>query len=293
MSSINRIQSLISAPALLGVILILPTVLFAQENYDQELAVRLLGVINGMRSKANIKPVTGDPRLAGTAEAHLLELSIHEDIFVQPLDELNLRKRISAANVLSTSVGEIRLMLPDLGLDDIEDRVEEALRVKSTLKTILDPKFSLAGLAVMRKGMTICALGILVCPLRVMPIEKAEQLFLDVLQRARTANGFPTFSVAPFDKLRQASCEMARKDSLAPAMNVLHTALSRETIAGTYAFTAGDPEDFSSVPEIRELLRARIRAPNDHRTIAVGICLANSSTYPNGSYWFIVALYDY
>ena len=86
---------------------------------------------------------------------------------------------------------------------------------------------------------------------------------------------------------------MARKDSLEPALNILHTSLdTREQVSRTFAFTSGDPENVS-VPTVADLVRVNARSPRDHRVISVGACLASSPSYPNGNYWFIVALYDF
>ena len=280
-------------PALL-LILLLPPYLYSQQVPEQELAADLLKVMNRIRAQAGVQPVRVDMRLSESAGDELAESIVNPQSFERLQDETDLRKQVAAAKIPSTAVGEVRLVLPDLGSDEgFTERAAEALQFQATLKTLLDPRFSLAGVSIARKSMNIYGLGILVSPLREMEIDEAEKLLLAALQKARTGEGRPEFSVTPFKRLREASCEMARRDSLTPALNVLHSVFdTQEKVSETFAFTSGDPEDLSAAI-VTDLLHTKARSPNDHRAISVGGCLASSRSYPNGSYWFIVALYDY
>jgi hypothetical protein len=279
---------------ILVLILLLPSYLYSQEDSDQELAKDLFNLINRIRAQVGVRPVRDDTRLTEFAGVELAESIVNPQLFERVEDETNLRKQVAAARVPATTIGEVRLVLPDLGSDeDFNDRAVETLQLQATLKTLLDPRFSLAGVSITRKDMNIYGLGILVAPLREMEIDEAEKLFLATLQKARTGEGQPEFSVTPFKRLREASCEMARRDSLTPSLNVLHSVFdTKKQISGTFAFTSGDPEDISA-SIITDLLHTKARSPKDRRVISVGGCLASSRSYPNGSYWFIVALYDY
>jgi hypothetical protein len=248
-----------------------------------------------MRLKAGVAELKPDPRLRGAAGSHAILFAARQDFSVQYPNELTLRQRIDHARVPCVDVGEIQLMLPDIGTDDDELRAEDAMRTESALRTILNPKFSVAMFAVIRDGMSIYAVGDFVSPVRVLPAEKAEELFLIALQEMRRPTGLRRFAVTPLIRLRKAACEMARKDSLAEGIDIVHMdSQTGEEVRSVFTFTTGDPEKISSIPQVAELANARPRFGhrNDQRTISIGACLASSATYPNGTYWFIVALYD-
>ena len=169
-----------------------PQVLFSQEDLDQQLATSLLSLINRIRVQSRVLPVTGDSRLTESPRLELLQGVAQPNTFNRTLEETRLRKRIASAVVPCTTVGEIRLVLPDLGSDDdFPDRATEALLVPSTLTTLLDPRFSMIGISVMRRDTNIYGVSILVSPLREMEIDKAEELFVAKLQKARSEQELP------------------------------------------------------------------------------------------------------
>lgn len=253
----------------------LPCIAAAQESSDAAIAGKLLSMLNQVRTDAGLPVLKADTRLNSAASVHLYEFANSGEISDQFEGEPSLVERLRAAKVYSGSAGEIMLKVADV------DQVPGQLRAsESARRVLLNPKFSLAGIAQINTGTQLFIVANLVQPLDALSPDEVETLIVEAAQRARESHKLLPFKSLPMRRLRGLACDMAKKDSLKvaaidPAMEY-GNALT--TVGQTLVFTTRDPQ----------VLPASVQAVGfDPKisVISVGACFARSPTHPDGTYW--------
>jgi uncharacterized protein YkwD len=252
----------------------------AQYVADTKFEQEVLWVVNDMRTKAGLPPLSLDARLKQAALKHLAEFAANDGNFSdQYHGEPSLLERIAAAKLPRKSAGEVLLKLPDTMTDE-PHRIAEALQTKQSQAVILNRHYSAVGFAVAHTDFYIYAVGNFTDSFRVMPIDWAERLAAKGLEQSLKAKNLPPFQVTFKKKLRQLACEAARTDSLEAGID---TTMAEESVV----YTTVDPEHADLLDAITNWQsRSAIR----NTEIYLGACFAASKSFPEGRYWFVVWL---
>lgn len=240
----------------------------------------LLSMLNDVRTKAGLAALTMDQRISDAAAMHLASFITNERIADQFDGEPSLLGRLRMAQVLSGSAGEIMLRAKTI------DQVPALLKAADIQKALLNPAYSLAGVAQMQHGPEIFIVADLVRPLRSLSPDEVENLMIDSLQQARRDAKLINFKIVPMRQLRGTACDMAKKDSLktAPINPYSGYIGTPSNDVRNFTFTAVDP---GALPH-------NIQVAGDDpkiNTASLGVCFAKSKTYPDGIYWVALVLY--
>ncbi len=243
------------------------------DNPTDEPNEKLLLMMNDVRTKAGIKTLNQDKRIDDAAAMHLAEFVKNGQISDQFEGEPSLQERLRMAKAASGAAAEIVLRLPDL------DHVPEVLKRDDIQKFLLNPAYSLAGVAQMQSGGELFIVANLVRPLQSLSADEVEKTTIDSLQQARTSAKRMLFKVIHMRQLRGMACDMAKKDSLkaAPVNPYFGYVGSPSQDVRNFTFTTVDP---GALPHGVQI------AGDDPKinTASVGVCFAPSKTYPDGIY---------
>jgi len=257
---------------------------WGQNLPDREIADKVFSMANQVRVAAGLPALKADPRINDAATLHVVEFAKDGHPADQYGDEPWLMERLRMAEVRAGAAGEILLSVPDV--DHVPEQMKTAEPVRNTL---LNPKFTLAGFAVLRGGPQLYIVGNLVQLLEDLSIEQVEDLVVDTVQHRRMAVKIMPFKVIPMHQLRERACGMVKKDSLKatpvdPYLDKFPAPPSRDF--RILAFTASDPRVLSDT----------IRGPADDpklNALSVGVCFGSSKTYPTGTYWIVLEFYNF
>jgi hypothetical protein len=252
----------------------------AQDAYNSAAEEKFLALMNEIRVGAGLPALKSDPHLKDAARLHVYEFTKRKNISDQYEGELGLRERVWAAQVPSGAVGEVMLRAPDL--DHAADQLIDA----SMKPTVVNPRFSAAGVAAMQSGDQLFVVANLAQPLQMLEPDEVEGVVVDAFQQLRTAKKNAPFLVVSRPILRTYACEMAQKDSLniTPIDPYSGSNAPAADKSGQYKYTSVDPGTLPS--ELQKIgFEPKIN------TISVGACFAKSPTYPDGVYWIYVVLY--
>lgn len=255
--------------------------LWAEDGIDTVPGEKMLLAMNQVRTGSGLPPLKEDSRLQEAARFHLIEFVKHQQISYQFEGEPSLSERLKTAQVSFGAAGEVMLMLPDL-----DAAADQLLSNDATRKVVLDPRYSAAGFVAIRSGPEIFVVGDLVQPIASLSSDAAEKAVVDAVQHARAERKMALLKAVPMNRLRNAACEMAKKDSLkiapinpyreymgAPSQNVFNLTLA-----------TADP---GALPASIQNMRGDPKI----NALSVGVCHAESPTYPNGAYWIVMLFY--
>lgn len=238
-------------------------------------------MLNDARANAGLSALASDKRIDDAAALHVVEFAKRKEISDQFEGEPSLLERLRMAQLPSGSAAEIMLEATKL------DQIPEFLKKPDIQRVLLNPAFSLAGLAEMQQGSELFIVANLVRPLRSLTPGEVESLVVDSVQVARSHAKLMPFKVVPMRQLRAIACDMARKDSLkaAPINPYLGYIGSASQDVRNFTYTTVDPG----------ILPSGVQTAGDDpkiNTISVGVCFGSSKNYPDGVYWVATVLYN-
>lgn len=253
----------------------------AQVNRDAPIEDKLLSAMNKARGDASLPPLTADKRMNDAATMHAAEFARIGQIADQFEGEPSLLERLRLAQAPCASAGEIMLTAADL-----DHLLEQLVRNDTIKQVMLNPKFSMAGIAAIQSGSQLFIVANLARPFQSLTIDEVENLITDAVQRLRTDNKLVPFKVIPMRQLHGVACDMAKKDSLKvqPVNPYVGYIGSPSQDVRSYVFTTFDPAT----------LPANVHTAGDDPKInamSVGACLGSSPTYPAGTYWIYLMFY--
>jgi hypothetical protein len=237
-------------------------------------------MLNDVRTKAGLVALKPDQKISDAAALHLGEFVTHGEIAEQFDGEPSLLERLRMAQVLSGPAGEI--MLHAKGLD----QVPGFLRASDVQKVLLNPAYSLAGIAQIEHGQELFIVVNLVQPLQSLSQDEVENLLIDALQQARKNAKLMPFKVVPMRQLRGTACDMATKDSLKAA--------PVNPYSGYIGAPSNDVRNLTFNTFDPGVLPHGIQVGGDDpkiKTASVGVCFGKSKSYPDGIYWVAIVLY--
>jgi uncharacterized protein YkwD len=267
----SPVKKLILATAIVA----LSCVAGAQGSSDHAIEDQLLSMMNQARAEAGLPALKADARLDGAASMHLFEISKSGEISDQVESGSGLIERLRTAQISCGSAGEIVLKVAEV------DRVPDQLRTsESARRVLLNPKFSIAGVAQMISGTQLFIVADLAQPLGALSPDEVENLVVEAAQHSRESHKLVPFKVLPMRRLRGMACDMAKKDSLKvePPDPSLEYPRALTSVGQSFVFTTRDPR----------VLPAGVQAVGfDPKVsiISVGVCFARSPAHPDGTYW--------
>jgi hypothetical protein len=261
--------------AALAAIITLSCAAWPQASADPTIEDSLLSMMNHVRSDAGLPALKPEPRLNDAAYMHLVEFIKSGELSDQFEGEPSLLDRARKARVSCGSVGEIMLKVADLSQVPDQLKVSESAR-----RSLLNPKFSIAGVAQMVSGDRLFIVVNLVRPLEAFSPDEIEGLVVETAQHARESHKLMPFKLLPMRRLHGMACDMAKKDSLkiAPLDPSTEYPNALNTVGQTVVFTTNDPH----------VMPASVQAVGFDpklNAISAGVCFGRSPSHPDGTYW--------
>lgn len=261
--------------ALLAAIIAISCAAWPQASSDPTIEDNLLSMMNHARADAGLPALKAEPRLNDAAYMHLVEFIKTGEMSDQFDGEPSLLDRVRRARVSCGSVGEIMLKVADLSQVPDQLKVSESAR-----RSLLNPKFSAAGVAQMVSGDRLFVVVNLVRPLESFSPDEIEGLVVETAQLARENHKLVPLKLLPMRRLHGVACDMAKKDSLkvAPIDPGGEYPNALNTVGQTVAFTTTDPH----------IMPASVQAVGFDpkiNAVSAGVCFGRSPSHPDGTYW--------
>lgn len=244
------------------------------EAYDFQDEAQLLALANQSRRQAGAPPLTIDAGLSQAARIHALAMLEARRLSHQFDGEPALPQRLAATTQLQLEQeGE------NVALDyDAEHGHQHLMLSPPHRANLLNPKYNVVGLGVVRNGDRLYIVQDFGTALpRYSPAEVKDRVASAVNQMRHGASraGLRRRDWLGAD---DAACSMAQADRLGTAP-VRRLAESYNVLT----FTSLHPETLPGEA-------ARVVAGRNLRSYSVGSCYGRTHTYPNGTYWIVLAL---
>ncbi len=229
-------------------------------------------LLNDDRQAAGVAPVEWDDRLAEAARRHAFELAKHHALSHQFPGEPDLKQRIIATGLRFDKLAE------NVAFADTPEEINDSfLNSPPHRVNMLNPDYNAVGIGAVRMGQELFVVQDFAHRTVAYSETQAEDRVAAALQKAR---GGPALVRVEVPFLHDEACSMAERDQLTtPDLNA-KLPKARYFVR----FTAPEPQQ---IPDT--LVQAGENPARTH--FAVGACFAKSSTYPEGIYWVVVALY--
>jgi uncharacterized protein YkwD len=245
---------------------------------ESRVSDHLLAVINAMRAGTSLAPLALDARVSGDATQQAAAFAANKRLG----NGIKIEERLAKLGVMTAEASEVWFVLPEEAAKDdalIRESIGDDAR-----RSLLDPRFTVAGLAAAHRGRSYFAVAALVLPVRELSSQEAEAALLSSIQKGKKKLGLPEFQVATSSAtLRELACSMAKQDSL-------QAGLDSAKAPKVFAFTTANPEQSSWVDEVASYGATRENSQIKFDHVTVGICRASSATMPNETFWVLVQL---
>jgi hypothetical protein len=241
----------------------------AQElEFEGDLEQQLIRLINEERAKRGLERLAPNEQLRQSAQKHTERLAESGILSHQFTGEPQLANRIASTGLNFYASAE------NVGLaTEWPDVHPGFMRSEGHRANILSPKYNAVGVGVLKRGDYYYVTENFARVGEGLTAAQAEQRVTRLLAQKR---GQVPFAVAPSQLLRNAACEMARRDEV--------EATAVPFISGGHGAVAFTASDLDGLPEG---LNKLVNDP-DVRRIGIGACFKATKTYPGGTYWFAV-----
>jgi uncharacterized protein YkwD len=233
---------------------------------------QLLELANADRARAGLTPLKMDDGLVRAARAHAAKMAAQDQLSHQFSGEPALGERISANSSLHLDrEGENVASAPDP-----EDAHRALMSSPPHRDNLLSPKFNVAGIGVVRKGVKIYVAQDFGDSIATVSIQKAEELVAESVEQLRSQAHMPRLARVSNGSTQASACAMAQADSLSAAVP--------PSGAYTLRYTSMQPEQLPSNI-------SKVIAQRGLKTYSAGTCYARTQKYPNGAYWVVLIFY--
>ena len=233
---------------------------------------QLLELANADRARAGLTPLKMDDGLVRAARAHAAKMAAQDQLSHQFSGEPALGERISANSSLHLDrEGENVASAPDP-----EDAHRALMSSPPHRDNLLSPKFNVAGIGVVRKGVKIYVAQDFGDSIATVSIQKAEELVAESVEQLRSQAHMPRLARVSNGSTQASACAMAQADSLSAAVP--------PSGAYTLRYTSMQPEQLPSNI-------SKVIAQRGLKTYSAGTCYARTAKYPNGAYWVVLLFY--
>lgn len=240
---------------------------------DNEAASEVFRLLNDFRSQHDKDSLQWNEHLAKVALEHAYLCAEHGNLSHQYSGEPILNLRLAKFDIRLNRAGE------NLSKDSSVQGAHEGLVLSPPHRAnMLSPDFNAVGIAVVRTKEYYYVVEDFAHVLPETSTAEFEAQIGSEFDRLRAkANASPVARTSS-SSLRKVACEMAESDEL----NVKQ--VSAPGARYVLAFTITEPQRLP--PEL-----IRLDDNRDLASYAVGACFASSQTYPNGTYWVLMAIY--
>ncbi len=260
---------------MLLVLLLLALPAAAQQSYvDDAAEAQLVKLLNQSRAEQGLSPLTIDNRLTQAARKHTQLMVQHATLSHQFPAEPPMQTRFSNAELPSDSQGENVAMSQDIG-----SAHQELMDSPPHRANILDPKYNVVGVGVIRSGPNLYVTEDFAHRLPEYSEPEAEAALQHAIAKYATSQGLPTPAFKPQPELRHLACDMALNDALED-----QRAAKLPGVHEVFVWTAGDP---AKLPKGVDTILSH-PLPLGY---SLGACFAPSVSYPGGVYWIVMVSY--
>ncbi len=253
-------------------LLVLSCAALAQQ--DDSAARELFRRTNEARAQQGAAPLQWEERLAAIALTHAQRMVARNEIAHEFEGEPAARERVISTGLRTNVSGE------NLGFADTAGEIHEAwMNSPGHRSNILDPRFNVIGIAVVRRGKALWAVQDFARLLPQASESEVEQMVAGGFSRQRAAGHLSTLALVDVPEVRREACRMAEQGSL----NARAAVRNLRNARSVFTFAVTDP---------RELPHGLTTAPPpDARQFAVGACFRKDDRNPGGIHWVVVAFY--
>jgi len=238
--------------------------------YDAEAERELFDLGNQARAQEGVAPLQMNDGLMQAARAHATAMAAQQQLSHQFAGEPSLTQRLADKCTL-----HLDQAAENVAYAGSVDQAQQGLMHSPPHRAnLLNPSYNVAGFGVVRSGFSLYVAQDFGHSLPAYSPRQAGGLVSGSIARLRREENLPQLQWKDSDAAQNASCSMARADSL-------------KTVAarGTYIvrYTTSEPE---------ALPAAAAKAIEDRaiHAFSVGTCFARTNSYPNGVYWVTLVL---
>ena len=238
--------------------------------YDAEAERTLFNLANQARAQAGIAPLQRDDGLTQAARTHAAAMAAQQQLSHQFAGEPGLQQRLAANCSLHLDRAGENVAVAS----SAEQSHQGLMHSPPHRENLLNPGYNVAGFGVVRAGSSLYVAQDFAHSLPAYSPRQAGGLVTGSIARLRSEASLPQLQWVDSDAAENATCSMARTDSL-------KTVSAR----GSYVvrYTTEQPE---TLPDAA----AKAIENRAVRTFSVGTCYARTSNYPNGVYWVTLVL---
>jgi uncharacterized protein YkwD len=238
--------------------------------YDAEAERTLFNLANQARAQAGIAPLQRDEGLTQAARTHAAAMAAQQQLSHQFAGEPGLQQRLAANCSLHLDRAGENVAVAS----SVEQSHQGLMHSPPHRENLLNPGYNVAGFGVVRAGSSLYVAQDFAHSLPAYSPRQAGGLVTGSIARLRSEASLPQLQWVDSDAAENATCSMARTDSL-------KTVSAR----GSYVvrYTTEQPE---TLPDAA----AKAIENRAVRTFSVGTCYARTSSYPNGVYWVTLVL---
>jgi uncharacterized protein YkwD len=238
--------------------------------YDAEAERTLFNLANQARAQAGIAPLQRDEGLTQAARTHAAAMAAQQQLSHQFAGEPGLQQRLAANCSLHLDRAGENVSVAS----SVEQSHQGLMHSPPHRENLLNPGYNVAGFGVVRAGASLYVAQDFAHSLPAYSPRQAGGLVTGSIARLRSEASLPQLQWVDSDAAENATCSMARTDSL-------KTVSAR----GSYVvrYTTEQPE---TLPDAA----AKAIENRAVRTFSVGTCYARTSNYPNGVYWVTLVL---
>ena len=238
--------------------------------YDAEAERTLFNLANQARAQAGIAPLQRDEGLTQAARTHAAAMAAQQELSHQFAGEPGLQQRLAANCSLHLDRAGENVSVAS----SVEQSHQGLMHSPPHRENLLNPGYNVAGFGVVRAGASLYVAQDFAHSLPAYSPRQAGGLVTGSIARLRSEASLPQLQWVDSDAAENATCSMARTDSL-------KTVSAR----GSYVvrYTTEQPE---TLPDAA----AKAIENRAVRTFSVGTCYARTSSYPNGVYWVTLVL---
>jgi uncharacterized protein YkwD len=238
--------------------------------YDAEAERTLFNLANQARAQAGVAPLQLDEGLTQAARTHAAAMAAQQQLSHQFAGEPGLQQRLAANCSLHLDRAGENVAVAS----SVEQSHQGLMHSPPHRENLLNPGYNVAGFGVVRAGSSLYVAQDFAHSLPAYSPRQAGGLVTGSIARLRSEASLPQLQWVDSDAAENATCSMARTDSL-------KTVSAR----GSYVvrYTTEQPE---TLPDAA----AKAIENRAVRTFSVGTCYARTSSYPNGVYWVTLVL---
>jgi cysteine-rich secretory family protein len=245
---------------------------FAQSDAERGAERTIFTLLNAERAKQGLPALKLDQRLVKLARQHSALLAVHQELSHQFPGEPDLKHRFATTDLRWNFIGE------NVGEANTPEEVHSGLMHSPPHReNILEPRYNAVGIGAVARGPLIYVTQDFAHRLDELSNAEAEKTVATQFVADRKKHGIQVTQQFDDASLREQACGMATRDNI--GMSQLSLPKGTRNVV---TFSTGKLNDLPSTVET-------LAGDPGISKFALGACFARSATYPEGTYWVIMA----